>query len=681
MPYLAGFVTPQDYGATGNGVTDDSSAINAALSFVWTTNGGGFVLLPPGTYAVANPVIIPPYTFLVGQTEISLNLNTIPTNVAVITALSSWAPASSTGIVEILSKTPGGWSQNTAACGLKNIYINGASNTSTNLNGINMVGPCYDVHLQDVFIDTPPHDGITASGQTESGITPTFPYHQRYDRVTVAYAGLTGFNLVNFTDSTYTNCLAFQNVATGWTLQNCSNSVWAHCRGEWNEYGFSVSGSSGSLTFTGCTTDQNSREGLYINGATPQTTQGGGVIWSGGKFHADANGAVSGHTNAILVTSSTVPVTITGTNVESGENVSTFYPANAITLTSSSNVVVAGSWLQGVTSAWNDTGGNTNIMRSGCFGATGNPNTQTYTALTDLLPAGVNIEGSDLVAQPTALTNTVISSNLNGSASFDNYRLLGNGTQAWGPGTTNRDVQLARTALGVLSLTNPLTSHAAVEIVDGNIVLGGTAALGDNGVGELALTNASTVPSTNPTGGAVLYANGGNLAYRSSAGFAYDLSNNVTTSTATPTTITTTTSIQALATGSVVAANTLAATQVYKVKAWGVFTMTTAQNIIFNMLWGGTAGTSLLNYGNSTVSANQSGSAWSVNFEFVANSTTSISTTGELYLAFFLSTMNQQTTTVTSTGSNTLVLGVSSSAAGTAGASITCSGFYMERVH
>jgi len=50
MPYLAGFVTPQDYGALANGSNDDTSAINQAITAVAST--GGVVYFPPGTYAV-----------------------------------------------------------------------------------------------------------------------------------------------------------------------------------------------------------------------------------------------------------------------------------------------------------------------------------------------------------------------------------------------------------------------------------------------------------------------------------------------------------------------------------------------------------------------------------------------------------------------------------------------------
>ena len=51
MAYLVGYPTPQDYGAVGNGTTDDTAAINSAISAVQAA-GGGSLYFPPATYAV-----------------------------------------------------------------------------------------------------------------------------------------------------------------------------------------------------------------------------------------------------------------------------------------------------------------------------------------------------------------------------------------------------------------------------------------------------------------------------------------------------------------------------------------------------------------------------------------------------------------------------------------------------
>jgi Pectate lyase superfamily protein len=45
-------------GATGNGTTDDTAAINTALSFIGSTEGGGIVYVPPGTYLISAPLVM-----------------------------------------------------------------------------------------------------------------------------------------------------------------------------------------------------------------------------------------------------------------------------------------------------------------------------------------------------------------------------------------------------------------------------------------------------------------------------------------------------------------------------------------------------------------------------------------------------------------------------------------------
>lgn len=64
MAFLAGYVTPQDYGAVGNGVTDDTTAIQNAINAV-NTAGGGTLFFPPATYAVTP----------VGSTSAAITLN------------------------------------------------------------------------------------------------------------------------------------------------------------------------------------------------------------------------------------------------------------------------------------------------------------------------------------------------------------------------------------------------------------------------------------------------------------------------------------------------------------------------------------------------------------------------------------------------------------------------------
>ena len=58
-----------NYGATGNGVTDDSVAIRNALAAAGT-NGGGIVYLPPGQYRTTNTLDVPGGVELRGSYEL-----------------------------------------------------------------------------------------------------------------------------------------------------------------------------------------------------------------------------------------------------------------------------------------------------------------------------------------------------------------------------------------------------------------------------------------------------------------------------------------------------------------------------------------------------------------------------------------------------------------------------------
>jgi len=53
--------TPQQYGAKGDGITDDSAAFQAAMNAVYNSggNGGGVIYVPPANYAFAKPLTIP----------------------------------------------------------------------------------------------------------------------------------------------------------------------------------------------------------------------------------------------------------------------------------------------------------------------------------------------------------------------------------------------------------------------------------------------------------------------------------------------------------------------------------------------------------------------------------------------------------------------------------------------
>jgi Pectate lyase superfamily protein len=55
--YFADITNVKNYGAVGDGVTDDSAAINAAIVYC-ASKGGGMVFFPHGVYGLANPIMM-----------------------------------------------------------------------------------------------------------------------------------------------------------------------------------------------------------------------------------------------------------------------------------------------------------------------------------------------------------------------------------------------------------------------------------------------------------------------------------------------------------------------------------------------------------------------------------------------------------------------------------------------
>lgn len=88
-------------------------------------------------------------------------------------------------------------------------------------------------------------------------------------------------------------------------------------------------------------------------------------------------------------------------------------------------------------------------------------------------------------------TSNALAAGVTGDA-FDRVRLQVNGTLNIGPGSATRDTTIGRAAAGVVYTPKTL-------------LVGGSSALGDNGVGEVQLTDAATIPTTNPTGGTTIY--------------------------------------------------------------------------------------------------------------------------------------------------------------------------------
>ncbi|MFF7750434.1 hypothetical protein ACFZCP_14480 [Streptomyces sp. NPDC007971] len=120
----------------------------------------------------------------------------------------------------------------------------------------------------------------------------------------------------------------------------------------------------------------------------------------------------------------------------------------------------------------------------------------------------LSIAGIGIGVTTMDTTGRVIQGDVTGDA---NRRLViyADGKHEWGDGTTTRDTTLYRSSPSVLKTDG--TFHVVANIRVNTTSVG-------SGVGVIGMANATTIPTTNPSSGGVLYVEGGALKYRGSNG-------------------------------------------------------------------------------------------------------------------------------------------------------------------
>jgi len=234
------------YGAIGDGITDDTAAIQAAV------NAGHFIYFPPGEYKVTSPITVGSERILAGA-----GLNTIITasgSVDVVFHLNSvrrvtirdmfiYCPDGNSRAAILLSSD----SHNNA---FKNIRIKGfLSSTPQERAGIYVENSCWNQHFENVLIEDC-YNGFRA-GNAFNNTT--------LINVSCTSCSKDGFNLRASHGVNFFGCRAEQNVRSGWRFQIYGGQYHLNgCFIEHNEQGVAV-GWDGSgdpvnlVSITGCT--------------------------------------------------------------------------------------------------------------------------------------------------------------------------------------------------------------------------------------------------------------------------------------------------------------------------------------------------------------------------------------------------------------------------------------------
>ncbi|GAA5200200.1 hypothetical protein GCM10023322_77540 [Rugosimonospora acidiphila] len=363
------WVDVTSHGADPTGAADSTQAINAALA---ATPVGGVCYLPAGTYRTSKPLVVPPAVTLLGSHGTHLDITTCAIRPssnftglalpATTVAGAAYPAATVSAVIVMLDQVAGGYSGPSQEQRIANVSVDCSDlPAGSGIDGITAVGYVHGVCLDNVAVNKAPAHGFTATGRDGGN-----PYSWRLTRVAVNAAGTYGFNVANLTDSTFIDCEAIGTGGSGWYIAGDSNSHFTNCRAEWaGLHGFEVhSSGQSSYTFTACSTDRNSHNGMYI----ADSGGVGPILLTGCMFNRDGRngGAGGGGFAGLAVSGSTSPIVVNGcvtavhaddggTGVES--------PQYGISVKSASYVAVDGGFYWGVSAGWFDGGGNITLRR------------------------------------------------------------------------------------------------------------------------------------------------------------------------------------------------------------------------------------------------------------------------------------------------------------------------------
>jgi hypothetical protein len=208
-------VSVKTLGAIGNGLADDTQAVQSCIDLV-SSRGGGKVLFPLGTYKITDTLVVPRHVKLEGSgygSKIKQHANAIP-------------------IIKLAGTT------NAVRCGVSDMWLGfNAAQTDPNGNGIQLADTgimCYECEISNVVIDQP-YNGIVCKN-----LVGGYAWMNVFRHVRVERAHGYAFNLYNpddgaCTTTTFLNCYAIQDIdaikptAGGFYVRNMTDCTFIGC--------------------------------------------------------------------------------------------------------------------------------------------------------------------------------------------------------------------------------------------------------------------------------------------------------------------------------------------------------------------------------------------------------------------------------------------------------------------
>lgn len=593
MPYLVGYKTPQDYGAIGDGTTDDTAAFQAALDAL-NLGGGGVLFIPAATYKLTAALTTRSGVSLLGQGSNVSILNQTTTGVDLLTGTDvSRVAVQGVALVGPGSGTGKGvnfaLSVNTATTylGFRDVYVHAFGS-----DGVKVQNPSVSSFTQ-VVSESNGGNGFNLPGQSLPTATGNAcSLNACYGKGNTA----SGFNLTDLVYCNLSACVATGN-ATGYAVNTCQSVSLDGCGSDGNTNGFTVTGGSG-VSFTSPWVHANGGIGIHaassavdvtITGAT-DTAPGGGAT----NFIKVDSGCSASVINCANVTANSLATgtttTVTGGVVQPGSALAIGTTAPAL------GVAMSGNTSSGQLAYFNQTGTTDHAVTAYLSGVGGTANSAINAVSDNTAFSAVEVTGNELnrgtvkiahkgqadasdasaaaisidlqtthggstgtAAQGIFITSTTDTAGSTGNAFTVRYNnedyFVIKGATAAGSGVVGIGVATNHVPAGMLEITQKDTTTIGLAMIalasgtdlvnlkdsggnqrlqvnnSGNLVLratmfntgaiqgGSTSAdLGGSSGFVISMKNVTTAPTTNPTGGGILYVDAGALKYRGSSG-------------------------------------------------------------------------------------------------------------------------------------------------------------------
>lgn len=361
----------RDHGVVGNGTTDDTAAIQAAINAVQAA-GGGVVFLPRGVYRISDALVLKTGVTLRGVHAASWpNRFTSP-----LCSIRPTATFAGECAISILGKDITGSAGNEGNCRIYDLELDGSALPVGSVSGIHAQGEVLDVTVARVTIKQFTRNGIHTNVGTLPGATKA-PHDWFMDSVVCYNNAAYGFSL-SMTDGYVRDCIAAANGGDGWLLGPFGSLAVIGCQALFNTgHGFNIAGGTqvGNLAMVGTLTDRNGQDGIHVG---PSTGTGSPpVVITGATLNRDGrNGNTGGGAFAGLrIDSCANPVIVNGIAVNTGvddDATGVNSPQYGISLTATNAYVqLNGGYAHGNTAGINDDGTTTVMRRFNVDEATG----------------------------------------------------------------------------------------------------------------------------------------------------------------------------------------------------------------------------------------------------------------------------------------------------------------------